>query len=147
MFVSRPVRCRLGQLANAQVPTEAICWFCPKPVSDRFRHPSYASVGMDVSPFTFPKPVDSRPLFWKHPSPKALISAGFLMERLANEEQPANARAPIEPICMSEKLIQERLAQSAKAESPMESRRSFSKNTDVRLVEPSHRPSGISATW
>ena len=36
VFVSRPVRCRLGQLANAQLPTEAICWFCPKPVSARF---------------------------------------------------------------------------------------------------------------
>ena len=102
---------------------------------------------MNVRPFTLPKPVDSRPLFWKHPSPKAPISAGFLMERLASETQPANACAPIEPICMSEKLIQERFVQSAKAEPPMESRRSFSKRTDVSHIESWHKPSGISATW
>ena len=101
---------------------------------------------MDVRPFTFPKPVDSRPLFRKQPSPKAPISAGFLMERLVNEEQPANACAPIEPICISEKLMKESFAQAAKAKSPMESRRSFSKRTDVRLVEPSHRPLGMLAT-
>lgn len=38
------------------------------------------------------------------------------MERLVNEEQPANACAPIEPICISEKLMKESFAQVREGE-------------------------------